>query len=135
MIFDGNNVRTKWDDSLDGKEGYFSDDLYDNDYCLKSCVTNDKKCWFGKVEAPHKFDLPFRFDGTGWAYFYPVPEIPANIPDTAENIISTQEIIDSWNAKADKYNQWSELSDNEKALYSWGYEAGVRKTVSDLQTK
>ena len=72
MVFDEKNVKTKWDYSLDGKEGYFSDYINSGtNCCLKQYVINENEGMFGKIEYSGNPYYPF----SGCKYFYPIPEI------------------------------------------------------------
>jgi hypothetical protein len=75
MVFDKKNVKTEWDDSLFGKEGYFSDYIDNNtNICLKQCVINED--FSSKVAYSCDPKYPFRGDyRSNWKYFYPIPEI------------------------------------------------------------
>jgi len=87
MEFDENNIRTEWDDSLEGKEGYFSDYLDDNiNGSLKKYVTNDGKGLFGIVTYSSNSEHPFTLcNGYSYKYFYPVDEIKTK--DTEKKIL------------------------------------------------
>jgi hypothetical protein len=59
--------------------------------------------------------------------------------NTVKVMVTLQKVIQAWNEKADEYNQWDALSDDEKFdLVGKEYDArikeledGIRKTIDD----
>jgi hypothetical protein len=87
MIFNENNVRTEWDDSLEGKEGY----LADATDVLKRIIINEDKLAFDKVRYSNNPDYQFKAGCDSICrYFYPVPEIPkiTENKDTTDGVIT-----------------------------------------------
>ena len=87
MEFDESKVRSEWSDELEGKKGWFGDNINgnskDEEYLRKHVETNNK-CFYGicyKGGGEYPFGIGntektgSRWKGTFWKYFYPEEDI------------------------------------------------------------